>query len=336
MSWLKKTVNKIVPKEIRDPGSMLRPGGLLGPPKPGSYGYVGGGGGSRNIYKGIVAPDYENLTLNPFTRQTDTNLTFGEESAENLATRLITGTEGDFRRQLSGRPDYAQVDRLTGIQQREFQQNIMPSIQGQLATAGVRTAGASRRATMDASLGLSDQAAEMRFQAFEMAKQEALAAAQILPGLTAVSGLTRNNEINNILRDMEKHSLNEGLKAQEWEANFKVANQKFSDAMALASGVRSGGGRAAAPTQDIQQRTNALSLLGGVAGAAIGFFGGGGPVGAAIGWQAGTGVGAAVGGDFGAAINRGGGALNTAVSQAQYNEGRAAQAAQAAPRGTLI
>lgn len=270
---------------------------------------------------GLEMPEFSGLSLSPYEGDVRVSLTPGEKEAERLSTRLITGEEGDFRRKLSGVPDYAQVDRLVGIQERQLQENLLPQINSQLGTAGLLTSGASRRARLDANLGVADQAAQLRFDAYRMAKEESLQAAQILPSLTGIAGMTRNNEINNILRDMEKHYRNQGLEVQEWEANFKVAAQTFASSMALAEFAQDEAMRQAqAEAAKAKERSGLFSslgsLIGGVAGFAIG-----GPMGAALGSQLGGAAGSGLGGDYGAATNQGTSALETWAEWSLYQEG---------------
>lgn len=250
-------------------------------------------------------------------------LTPGEKAAETLATNLITGKEGSFKQSLSGEPNYAQVNRLIGIQQRDMQEQVLPSIAKSAAAGPYKNTGLAKRMEADAQLSQSDQEANLRFQAYQQAKQEALAAAQLLPSLTGVTGITRNNEINNILRDMEVHYKNQGLTAQQ----YAMDAQRFSNSMALAQfeyqqwidmeNLRMQKEAAAAAS-----RSSGLGMLGGLAGAALGTLvpGVGNAVGAAIGYQLGSGVGYAAGGDRVSGQTQLGSALGTAANYSLYQQ----------------
>jgi tetrahydrodipicolinate N-succinyltransferase len=227
------------------------------------------------------------------------DLTPGEKAAESLATNLISGTEGTYRKALSGVPDYSQIDRLISIQDRDFEQQVLPDLKKTAQTGPYKNTGLAKRVEADARLSMSDQAATMRYQAYQQAKQDALNAAQILPSLTNVAGLTRNNEINNILRDMEVHYKNQGLTVQQ----FQMASQSFANSLALQQFeyqqyMDAENLRMQMEAANKQAQASLFGTLGGIAGAGLGLMvPGAGAAGAAIGYQLGSGIGYSVGGD---------------------------------------
>lgn len=251
------------------------------------------------------------------------DLTPGEKEAQARATGLLSGKEGSFRQSLSGVPDYAQLNRMIGMNQMDFENKTLPQMADQLGGTPYGNSGLSKQMKSEAIYQQSRTAADMRYQAYQSAKQEALAAAQILPGLAGVAGLSRNNEINNILRDVQVHFQNQGLAVQE----AQLQSQEFANAMAMAQFAFS----ADMQTQQLELQRQQLafqqeqssggglgSLLGSLGGAAIGYYTGG-FAGAAAGYNLGGGLGSAFSGDYQGANAGAGAGINSLLTASMYN-----------------
>jgi hypothetical protein len=327
---------KIIPKEVYNPVSLINPGLGL------TYGLSESGKQQKQTspgsYSGMMPLAPAAPKLQPYEGYTNkygvaVSLTPGEKAAEQLATNLISGTEGTFKQSLSGKPNYGEIDRLISIQDRDFENQVLPDLKKIAQTGPYKNSGLAKRVEADARLSMSDQAAELRYQEYQAAKQEALAAAQILPSLTGVAGLTRNNEINNILRDMEVHFQNQGLtvqqygmQAQQFANNLALAQFEYQQ-WANAENLRMQQEAAAAA-----KRSSGLGMLGGLVGAGIGLATGAGPAGAAMGYQLGSGVGYAAGGDRMSGQSQLGSAMGTYANYSLYNQQRADMLKLLAPK----
>lgn len=244
-----------------------------------------GGGGSRGFdissYIGDgppEAPSLEQYTGN--SGRFDIDLTPGEIGAEATATRMLTDPNHNYQRALRGEADFAQLNKMMGIQERNFNLRQRPELERTLSASPYGNSGLSRREQMDAQLSLSDQHASMLFAEYERTKQEAIQSAQILPTITGVAGLSRNNEVNNLIRDMQIHFENQGLVQDE----YLMQVQQWADqlahaqiAMQAAGFGRGGGGRARpASLPPSLSSSGSGSIIGGLApliGAFAGYSG---------------------------------------------------------------
>ena len=290
----------------------------------------GGGGGSYDADGGDIERDKFGLQaildeigpleLNRFTREPDVELS--DEQRQLIKQVAGMSEEGSaFDKMLKGEVDFGRAERLFNMQRNNMRNQFLPMIEGQMAASGNLNSGSMQRATERAVGEQAGREAETMFKMDQAAMDRSIQAGNLLPIISSVLDMPRQNEIANIERDFQVHMANEGLTVQEfqgeisllqeaqalaqldisafsseaqadyWMGQLDLMNQRLEfDRMKFAEEMKA---------REEAAKGSMFSSILGIAGTAIGM--GFGPMGAMIGGQLGQAAGSAIGGNWGQA-----------------------------------
>ena len=250
---------------------------ILGQPgAPTESGGGGGGGGGRG-----------SLQLDRYTGNTQVPLTPELQQTIDLITQMITDPNSNYRSLLSGKPDYGQLERgvLTPAR-RELLEQIIPSI-GEAYSGGPYGGGYNTGARRDAQMGAANEFAEtsakVRADEAGKAKDRSMQAMSMLPSFAGIQDIELQNDIANKEREIATHYANQGLTAQEFQADMQEMEMALKrSGLNLQSAMFEW--QQSQANLNRQDQLNAISdrenlanwsLAGNVAGRAISYFGGG-------------------------------------------------------------
>ena len=198
-----------------DPANVRAILGQPGAPTESSGGEGGGGGGGGR----------GSLQLDRYTGNTQVPLTPELQQTIDLITQMITDPNSNYRSLLSGKPDYGQLERgvLTPAR-RELLEQIIPSI-GEAYSGGPYGGGYNTGARRDAQMGAANEFAEtsakVRADEAGKAKDRSMQAMSMLPSFAGIQDIELQNDIANKEREIATHYANQGLTAQEFQADMQ-------------------------------------------------------------------------------------------------------------------
>jgi len=298
-----------------------------------------GGGGGHGI-RGTLSPSdtqaqVRDLLLNSVSRyylqppsleryraqDAKVPLPEGYRELERLSRDIVSGEEGRFREQLSGEPNYEDLETLFNISRRNLRERTLPEIADVYSGVGAFQSG-GRRAEQERAL-TAQQETELQMLVAERqwAQQMAAQAVQQIPIFQGIEAGVLENNILNKNREIETHFRNQGLSQAEFnmalqqvqsalnEAGLAVNMSQFDTSAALQEGQLALGNRQLDTQIDMYNQQMELqrqqleqaqdASLWGLLGGGLGAIGGGmigGLPGAMIGFQGGMGLGQTFGG----------------------------------------